>query len=112
METQNVEKKSNSKIILIAVIVGVIILGLVIFFIVKNVGGSSGVNILLGKKKGYKLDVPYYGSVEIGDLSMDLSSTDDDLEKAGFEESTFINEYENPNTDDEFLIMTMKIQKI
>ena len=104
MEEQNVEKKSNSKLILIAVIVGVIIIGIIIFFIVKKTGGLSEDSKLLGVHKKNKLDVPYYGTIEIGDLSIDMLSNRDDLKEAGFKDGFLFNEFENPNTDDEFLL--------
>ncbi len=105
MEEQNVEKKSNSKLILIAVIVGVIIIGIIIFFIVKKTGGLSEDSKLLGGHKNNKLDVPYYGTIEIGDLSIDMLSNEDDLKEAGFERGFLTTEFENPNTDDEFSLI-------
>ena len=86
------EQKSSKKGIIIAIIVILLIIAMIIgaIFIFKGMSG--------GKNK--KLDVPYYGKITIGDTTVDMASTEEELEKMGFKMGYYVDE--NPNTNDKF----------
>ena len=85
------KQKSKGKIILISIIVLLVIVAIIVgaILIKNNMGG-----------KNKKLDVPYYGKITIGDITVDMYSTDDEMLEAGFK--GYFGSLQNPNTDDEF----------
>ena len=83
---------------IIAIVIILIVICVVIGFIFIQKAG-------LEANKNSKLNVPYYGKIKVGDISIDMYSNTDDLENAGFERALLSTCYKNPNTNDRINIM-------